>query len=232
MTRKINARIAGFTFLFYIVIGITSMVLSSRETSGAEGTAAKLASIAQHASIVRVDVVLTLLCAACALVLGVTLYALTRDQDPDLAVMALCCRVSEGVVIAAGSSLLTLALLSVATASIAAPGPDAVTAQALGALLLKMGDWTGIIAATCFAAGSTLFSYLFLRARSIPVPLAWLGILASLLLIVALPLRLAGFLSGPVTSFIWIPMLLFEVALALWLIIKGAKGPQPQVPSS
>ena len=69
--------------------------------------------------------------------------------------------------------------------------------------------------------GSTLFSYLFLRARSIPVSLAWLGVFASVLLVVAVPLQLAGFLRGPVTSFIWIPMLAFEVTLALWLLIKG-----------
>jgi len=148
-------------------------------------------------------------------VLAVALYALTRDQDPHLAVLALCCRVSEGV-IGAISAVTTLGLLSLATASRAAAGPDA-----LGALLLKQGGWTGGIAAFCFALGSTFYCYLFLRARSIPVSLAWLGVLASLILVVALPLQLAGFLSGTVTSLVWIPMVLFEVPLGLWLLIKG-----------
>ncbi|HAF22209.1 MAG TPA: hypothetical protein DCK93_04725 [Blastocatellia bacterium] len=95
----------------------------------------------------RVNIVLTLLQAGYALVLAVTLYALTRDQDRDLAVMALCCRVGEGV-IAAVSPLGTLALLSVATAGTAAAGADATAGNALGALLLKMEGWTGLIAAT------------------------------------------------------------------------------------
>jgi drug/metabolite transporter (DMT)-like permease len=95
-------------------------------------------------------------------------------------------------------------------------------------LLLKAGGWTGLIAATCFAVGSTVYSYLFLRARSIPVPLTWLGVLASVLLVVALPLQLAGFLRGPVTWLIWIPMLLFEVPLGLWLLIKGVAAPPPR----
>lgn len=223
MTRATNARLAGFTFLFYIAVGISGMVLSGRTTRGAEGTAAKLASIAQHTSLVGVDILLTLLQAACALVLAVTLYALTRDEDPELAVMAMCCRVGEGVV-SVIAPLQTLALLSVATASTAA-GADAASANALGAVLLNIGGSTGIIAATCFAVGSLLFSYLFLRARSIPVPLAWVGIFASVVLVVALPLQLAGFLSGPVTSFMWIPMLAFEVPLALWLLVKGAAMP-------
>ena len=38
MTLKTNARLAGFTFLFYIAAGITSMVLFDRATSG-EGIA-------------------------------------------------------------------------------------------------------------------------------------------------------------------------------------------------
>ena len=81
MTRSTNARIAGFAFLFYIAAGITSMVLSGRATS-AEGIAAMLARIAQHRSEVGVVVVLTLLTGFSALVLGVTLYAITREQAP------------------------------------------------------------------------------------------------------------------------------------------------------
>ena len=224
MTRTTNARLAGFMFLFYIATGIASLVLFKQATSGAEGTAATLASIAQHAPLVRLTVVLTLLTFFDAVVLAVALYALTRDQDPDLAVMALCCRVGEGV-IGAISAVRTLGLLSVATASAAAAAPDAAAAHALGALLLKQGGWTGSIAAACFAVGSTLYSYLFLRARSIPVPLAWLGVLASILLVVGLPLQLAGFLSGPVTWFMWIPMAVFEVVLGFWLLIKGVAAP-------
>ena len=99
--------------------------------------------------------------------------------------------------------------------------PDDAAGHTLGALLLKTKGWCYIIGATCFAVGSTLFSYLFLRARSIPVPLAWLGILASVLLVVGLPPQLVGLVKGPVAFYMWMPMLVFEVVLALWLLIKG-----------
>jgi hypothetical protein len=224
MTRTTNARLAGFMFLFYIATGLANLALFNQATSGTEGTAATLASIAQHATTVRLTAVLTLLTFVDAVVLAVALYALTRDQDPDLAVLALSFRVSEGV-IGAIAAVRTLGLLSVATASTAAAAPDAAAAIALGALLLKAGGLFTNIGATAFAIGSTLYSYLFLRARSIPVPLAWLGVLASVLLVVALPLQLAGFLRGPVTFFVWLPMLVFEVALALWLLIKGVAMP-------
>jgi hypothetical protein len=230
MTRTTNSRLAGFTFLFYIAAGITSMVLFGRATGG-DGPVAKLASIAQHATTVRLTVVLTLLTFVCAVVLAVTLYALTLDEDRDIAMMALCCRVSEGV-IGAVSAVRTLGLLSIATASAEAGGPDAA-ATALGALQLNQGGWTGSIAAVCFALSSTLYCWLFLRARTIPVALAWLGVIASVLLVVLIPAQLAGFIEGAVTYAMWAPMLVFEVAFALWLLTRGVAVPATrQAPSA
>ena len=76
MTRTTNARVAGFTFLIYIAAGVSSMAL---------------------ARYVPVTAVLALVGSFSALVLGVTLYVITRDEDPDLAMMALACRVIEAV---------------------------------------------------------------------------------------------------------------------------------------
>ena len=77
-----------------------------------------------------------------------------------------------------------------------------------------------------------LFSYLFLRARSIPVWLAWLGMLASILLIVMLPLEGLRLIQGPLAELMWLPALVFEVTLALWLLIKGVKLPVRQTGAS
>ncbi len=71
----------------------------------------------------------------------------------------------------------------------------------------------------------SFFSYLLLRGRMIPVPLAWLGVVASVLLLVVLPTQLLGFPTEPVGWFLWLPMLVFEVTLGLWLIVKGAAAP-------
>ena len=82
------------------------------------------------------------------------------------------------------------------------------------------------IGAIFFAVGSLIFSWLLLRGRMVPVSMAWLGVLASGLLTVVLPLQLAGFSTGPVTGYYqWLPALVFQVALALWLLIKGVATP-------
>jgi Domain of unknown function (DUF4386) len=167
MTLRTNARIAGVTLICYFAAGIASLVLSGRA----------------HAT----DL-LSLMTSFAALVLGVTLYAITRDQDPDLAMLALACRVIEAM-----------------------PGTP------------------GTI---YFAVGSTLFSWLLLRGRMIPVALAWLGVLASALMVVILPLQRAGLFGGAVhwsssvTWLMWFPLLVFELTLAVWLIVKGVATPR------
>jgi hypothetical protein len=75
--------------------------------------------------------------------------------------------------------------------------------------------------------GSTAFAYLLLRGRMIPVALASLGVVASVLLVIALPLRLAGWLHEPIASLVWLPMLVFEVPLALWLLARGVARVTP-----
>lgn len=179
MTRSTNARIAGATFLIYIAAGLAAL---SAGSAGADGSAVKLA-----------HVVLELLCNFAALVLGVTLYGITRDVDRDVAMLAMMCRVGEGVVGAVSGSML--------------------------------------VPATFFAVGSTLFSYLLLRGRTIPVLLAWLGVVASVLLVVGLPLQQAGVIGGLVTRLMYVPMLVFELVLGTWLIFKGVAeptGPPPR----
>lgn len=218
MTRTANARLAGFTYLFYIATALPAMLLFERAAAG-DRVAARLASIAEHAADMRLIAMLLLLDCVVAFALGVALYGITRDHDHELAVLALCCRVGEGVV-AAIPVLATLGLLWLATAA-GSGGTDAAAIDTLGALLLKTRSWATTVAATLFAVGSTLFCYLLLRARAIPVPLAWLGLIASVLCVICFPAQLAGYLLGQAGLLMGLPMLGFELVLGLWLLIKG-----------
>jgi hypothetical protein len=223
MTRRTNARVAGFTFLIWIALGLSGDFLSNRAMRG-EGTAAQLAGIAQHAPTARLAILLKLACFVCPLVLAVTLYSITRDQDPDLALLAMTCRVAEGVI---GGATLSRSVgrLWLATAA-GAGAPDPAAAGALGAYLLKLPDSTSTIGAIFFAIGSTIFAFLFLRGRIVPVALAWLGVFASIVIVVGLPLQLVGVLGSPMTNLMWLPMPVFAVVLALWFIVKGAAMPR------
>jgi hypothetical protein len=221
MTRSTIARVAGFTFLFYIAVAFPSMVLMNRAVGDGE-TAAKLARIAEHASDVRWAVVLSLFSCLSALVLAVALYGITRTVDHELAMLTLVCRSAEGALGAIGIPN-TLGLLWLATAAGGAGAPDVSTASTLGTYLLMPAQST-MLGAPFFAVGSLVFSYLLLRRRIVPVALARVGLLASILLVVGLPLQLVDLLPNAVAVYMWLPMLAFEVPLGLWLLVRGV-GP-------
>jgi len=223
MTRTTNARLAGVAYLLYIAAAFPSMVIMGRATAG-EGMAAKLANLAQHAFDVRLAMVLSLIGCFCALVLGVTLFAITRSQDRDLAMIAMTCRVAEGVTGAASLPPM-LSFLAVVTAS-GFNAADAGAAHALGAFVL---DDSIFVAATFFAVGSTIFSWLLLKGRMVPVWLAWLGVISSAVVAVALPLESLQFLPAVIVRALWLPVAVFEVVLAVWFIVKGPQGPIPEV---
>jgi hypothetical protein len=223
MTRTTNAKIAGFTYLFYAAIGICIELLM-HQARGVDGGAAELVRIGQYATNVRLSILIVVLECVAALVLGVTLYGITRVEDHELAVLGLVCRVAEGVL---GTLRIPnyLGLLWLAKPEGGTGAPDIPTTNALRTFLL-MPVPSVPIGAIFFAVGSLIFSYLLLRGRFVPVSIAWLGVFASGLLAVALPLQLAGFPTGPLSGYSqWLPALVFQVALALWLLIKGVSTP-------
>lgn len=171
MNRTTAARIAGFTFLFYIAVGISSMAGVFRG-----GPLQEVAIIAQNAS---------------AIVLALTLFIVTRDQGTVIAALGMIFRLAEGL---------------------------------LGAMLAMLGTTLSqptLVSATLFAIGSTFFCWLLLRGKMMPGVLAWLGFIASVILIIGLPLQLAGVLRGSIAMLMWMPMLAFEVPGGLWLMMKA-----------
>ena len=170
MTRMTNAKLAGVTTIGYLVAGMGSLAVAGSPPVG----------------------VFNLLESFSALVLAVTLYAITREQDADIALIAMMSRVVEAV-----------------------PGEGFIYS----------------------AVGSLLFCWLLLRGRMIPVALASLGVVASALLILTIVAQRAGGAvatnwSSPVTWFMALPMLVFELAFATWLLTKGVAAATPRVASA
>src|SRR5262249_13123804 len=151
-----------------------------------------------HESLARVCALLTLSTCAAAVLLAVGLYGITREDDPNLAIVGLSFRIGEGVLNAV-SAVVGLALVLVA--SRASTDRASVT---LGAMILESQVWIYPVGASVFAMGSTAFCSVLLRARTIPVWLAWLGVAGSALLLIALPLQILAVTHRPVTDIVWV----------------------------
>jgi hypothetical protein len=217
MTRQANARLAGAAFLLYIAVGITSMVIGSGSTAGANATE-RLQSIAQNSDVVTLNMMLGVFTGFIALALGVALYGFTREEDHELALLGLTCRVGEALSVMV-PTLATLGLLWLSTGELST---DAA-APAIAALLFNVKAWNVTLAATFFAVGSMIFSWLMLRGRLIPRWMAWLGVFASALLLIGLPLQMADIISGVMVQLMWVPMAAFEIPLGVWLLWSGGR---------
>lgn len=219
MTVRTNARVAGIAFLLYIGAAMGGMIVGGRASAGAN-PAARLASIAAHAGEMRLALVLELVGCFCAFVLAVTLWAITRDADPDLALLGAVFRVAEGVT---GAVTLDAAAERIWLATRGA-GLDPAMRDTLAAMKFGIPQGMGI-GATCFAVGSTIFAWLLLRGRIVSAALGWIGVIGSVAAAVVLPLRLVGLLDTPLANLVWAPLLVFEVWLAIHFLWKGAAAP-------
>lgn len=216
MTLRTSARVAGIMFLLYIALGIAGLLFFNTATNGGEDVA--IATLARHVGDLRSAAACTLLTMLDAIVLGVTLFSLTRSVDSEFASIALGCRIVEAAV----NGFVVVALL-VLSRLVEVPGALESSASAPGmvAFVLGVPRAANAVAATSFAVGSALFCYLFLRGRLIPKLLAGLGLLGSCLIAVGMPLSILNLLPAPLVALIWAPIAIFEIVVAFWLFFKG-----------
>ena len=105
--------------------------------------------------------------------------------------------------------------------------------QALAALFVSVHAAGYRIATVFFALGSAVFSYLFFKSRYIPRPLAAWGVFSSLLVLLPVFALILVPSFGDIGWGVpgWRPprwqgpIMLFEVATGLWLLVKGVRPP-------
>jgi len=163
-------------------------------------------------------------------VLIVALYVILKTVNRNLALLAAFWRLIETFieVVMTLSSFDVLRLLSGA-AYLRAFEADRL--QAMTMLSIGAHDAGYEVAMFFFGMGSAVFSYLWLKSRYIPRALAAWGVVGSLLA-AASPF---GFTILPnfaniVEPWSYVPILVFEIALALWLLVKGLRPPDQLSP--
>ena len=218
MTLRTTAKVAGLATLLYIAAGFGNEFFLGRATD-AQGTAATLGQLVAHVTDLRLTILFKLLECLSAFVLAATLYGITREQDHELAMLGLVCRAAEGVTLAV-SIRMNLGLLWLVGSRL---GMDAQTTNAVAATLLMPAPPLGGV---FYAVGSMIFAALMLRGRMIPVPIAWLGVASSALLVIGVPLQLAGWASARVVLALWVLALVYSLAIGFWLIVKGVNPPR------
>ncbi len=154
--------------------------------------------------------------------IGLVIYPVLKQHNASIAILYVGSRLTEGILIIVGQASM-LSLLTLSQEFVKAGAPDASYFQTLGELLPAAREWVGMLMFIVFCLGALLFYYLLYQSKLIP---RWLSGFLFLGVILAFPaalLTLFGLLEvrSTIDISMQIPLMLSELTLAVWLIVKG-----------
>ena len=213
-TRKI-AVITGVVF----IIATVAALLGSALTPVLTGTD-YLTRVSAHANQMAAGALLSLIGYFASAGIAVVMYPVLKKWNAGLALGSVVFRTIEAAFYMVGLVCL-LSLLTLSQQFTSALAADRVSLGAIGGLLLSLRAHAGLAGVFAFSLGAFLYYYLFFQTRLIPRWLSGWGIAAIILMLAACVLAL--FSDNPVTGYILLafPILLQEMVLAVWLIVKG-----------
>jgi hypothetical protein len=213
---KNTPRFLGAAFLFQaIASAVWFILLSSLIVTG--DISASMTNIANNALQMRASIVVAMFTTIGVAILGALLYVVLHKQNKIIALVALGLYLIEAAILAA-SRIPAFALLRISQESVIAGHPAYL--QTLGNLFYEsadFGDWLHILP---FALGAILFYYLFFKSGYIPRALSLFGLIAASLALIGIPFLLLGY---DIPMLVFLPNLLFELTIGVWLIVKGIR---------
>src|SRR5215475_14911526 len=154
---------------------------------------------------------------------AVTLFPVVRRQNEGIALGYVAGRVVEAVVIVVG----IISLLSVVTLRqdfAGAAGANAAALVAVGKTLVAVHDWTFLFGpGLAIGVNTLMLAYLMYRSRLVPRPIAVLGLIGGPVIFASSAAVLFGLYEqvsawGSIAA---VPVFVWEMSLAVWLIVKG-----------
>ena len=139
-----------------------------------------------------------LICSFAVIGIAVIMFPILKPHNKRLTLGYVVCKIIEGVLLIIGGIL----ILSLST------------------LLLEVRDWIYGSQAYIFILGALIFYYLLYQSKLIPRFISAWGVIALIMLLVGNLLEIMGF-SPEMLIFLYLPIMLNEVFLAIWLIVKG-----------
>ncbi len=224
-----TARIAGV-----LLILATAASLLSSPFLGSITSSNYLVDVSANANEVVTGALLQFVAAAAAASIAIALYPVLRRHNEGLALGAVGFRLIEGTLYIVGVVLL-LSLVTLSQEFVNAGTPNSPYYHTFGALLLAGFNWVANVGVPLpFCVGALLYYYVFYQSRLVPRWLSGWGLGAVALLIVAALLVMFGVIGSTVQGVLALPILVQEMSLAVWLIVRGfnasaiAPGPAQQ----
>ena len=220
-TDKYTPRLLGVAFLFVAVAALLSeLPLSSFGVTligPPENISETMIKISDNPTAMQMSIVGYLIEAVAIVLLTVLLYTTLKKQNKILARWAFGLWIVEAVFVAV-KQISLFSLLNVSQEFVNAGAPESSNFQTLGSLFYGTWQFGYSVQMVFYCTGGILFYYLFFKSKYIPVVLSLWGIAAASLAFIGELFVIFGY---DVPLYVFLPIFPFELAIGVWLIIKG-----------
>ena len=212
-TNRKTARIVGALFLFSNVTFILGAVVFIEPILGAPDY---LSQVSANRAQVVLGVLLELINGVAYLGIGVLMFPILKQRFESMALGYVGFRIIE-FVMQTLSDLSPLSLLTLSEEFVRAGAPEASSFQALGTLLLAERSWAFQMVSITLGLGALLFYYTLYQSKLVPRFISIWGLIGAA---VVLANTMLDMFSLTVPN-LGVLMLLNELFLGVWLIVKG-----------
>jgi hypothetical protein len=208
-----SAIIVGALF----IIGTAAGMISAGLTVSIVGASDYLSKISANSGQVMAGAFFILIMGLSLAMIPVVLFPIFKKRNEVLAIGYVVFRGALETLITIASVVCFLVLIVLSQKYVGAGAPASSHFQTLGALILGGHAGLTAILSIVFPIGALMFYYLLYKERLIPKWLSGWGFIAAIL-------YLAGGLYdlfGSELVILLLPMLVQEMVMAVWLIVKG-----------
>jgi hypothetical protein len=214
------ARVVGFTFLFAMMIVVVANYGINFRLIIPDNAVDTARNIMAHETLFRINIAGNLIYVVNVVVLLSALYVILKPVNRNLALVAAFCRLVYALMwgVTALNMLGALRLLGDAAYL---PVFEADQLQTLARLHISIDAY--YVGLPFWGLASTVCSYLWFKSRYIPRALAALGVISSAWCVIcAFAFIVSPHFETMVNAY-WfdMPMVIFELALGFWLLLKG-----------
>ena len=151
--------------------------------------------------------------------IAVLVFPILRQRFESMALWYVAFRIIE-FVMQTLSDLSPLSLVRLSEEFVRAGAPESSSFQALGTLLLAERYWAFQMVTIALVLGALMFYYMLYQSRLIPRFISVWGLIGALAVLATAMLDTFGISPGSL-EFLGVLMLLNELFLGVWLIVKG-----------
>ncbi len=212
--------------MMFVIVAVASLLgglllssLSYTHIGPPDNISETMIKISDNPTTMQMSIVVELITAIGIVLLAVLLYTTLKKQNKIIALWAFGLWIGEAIILAV-REISASSLLKVSQEFVKAGAPDSSNFQAFGSLFYESAQIGYAVLMVFYCLGGILFYYLFLKSKYVPIVLSLCGIIVASLGFIG---TLIGLFDYDVPMYVFLPILPFELAIGVWLMVKGIR---------